>query len=107
MNHLSCNLDTNQEPKGASNLWSPTTTHALQAVTMILTTLTHPPKPHHPNNDEPEKFEPGAPPVEPDEGPVPAHIPDDPEHDRVIDPGTNPALQVQRRDQPLEVTLCP
>ena len=34
-------------------------------------------------SDEPD----GAPlPVEPDEGLVPAMIPDDPEHDRVIDP---------------------
>ena len=42
---------------------------------------------HRPHKDLPEEFEPGAPPVEPDEGPVPAHIPDDPEHDRIIDPG--------------------
>jgi len=49
-------------------------------------TLSHFPKPNIPNNDVPEEFEPGAPPVEPDEGPVPDHIPDDPEHDRVIDP---------------------
>jgi hypothetical protein len=34
----------------------------------------------------PDEFEPGSLPVEPDEGPVPAGIPDDPEHDRVIDP---------------------
>lgn len=35
---------------------------------------------------EPDEFE-GAPlPVEPDEGLVPAMIPDDPEHDRLIDP---------------------
>jgi hypothetical protein len=25
-------------------------------------------------------------PVEPDEGPIPAMIPDDPEHDRLVDP---------------------
>ena len=43
--------------------------------------------PHRPRKDLPEEFEPGAPPVEPDEGPIPAHIPDDPERDRVIDPG--------------------
>lgn len=48
-------------------------------------------KPHHPNNDVPEEFEPGSPPVEPDEGQVPAAIPDDPEHDRVIDPAGCPA----------------
>jgi hypothetical protein len=50
-------------------------------------TLSHFPKPHIPNSDVPEEFEPGAPPVEPDEGPVPDHIPDDPERDRVINPG--------------------
>ena len=43
--------------------------------------------PSSPHKDVPEEFEPGAPPVEPDEGLVPAHIEDDPEHDRVIDPG--------------------
>ena len=53
----------------------------------------HTSKPHHPNNDVPEEFEPGAPPVEPDEGPIPPLIPDDPEHDRVIDPAGNLALQ--------------
>lgn len=40
----------------------------------------------HPIHDVPDKFLPGSMPVEPDEGPVPAGIPDDPEHDRVIDP---------------------
>jgi hypothetical protein len=49
----------------------------------------------HRNNDVPEEFEPGAPPVEPDEGPVPAPVPDDPEHDRVVDPAANLALQAQ------------
>ena len=33
------------------------------------------PNPHHPNNDVPEQFEPGAPPVAPDEGSVPALVP--------------------------------
>jgi len=46
-------------------------------------------KPYEPNNDVPERFEPGALPVGPDEGAVPAFIPDDPEHDRIIDPGEN------------------
>ncbi len=45
-----------------------------------------PHKPYHPSQDVPDEFEPGSLPVEPDEGPVPAGIPDDPEHDRVIDP---------------------
>jgi hypothetical protein len=43
-------------------------------------------KPSHPNNDVPDELEPGLLPVEPDEGLVPAVIPDDPEHDRLIDP---------------------
>lgn len=46
-------------------------------------------KPHHPDNDVPDEFEPGAPPVEPDEGPVPTQVPDDPEHERVVDPADN------------------
>ncbi len=57
---------------------------------VLTMTNAHAHKPHHSNSDVPdvpEEFEPGAPPVEPDEGPVPDHIPDDPEHDRVIDPG--------------------
>ena len=37
------------------------------------------PKPHHPNNDVPEQFEPGEPPVAPDEGSVPALVPGGPE----------------------------
>ena len=48
---------------------------------------TNPHKPDHPNNDSPDEFEPGSNPVEPDEGTVPASIPDDPEHDRLISPG--------------------
>jgi hypothetical protein len=51
--------------------------------TMVRTTV-H--KPSHPNTDVPEEFEPGALPVEPDEGPVPDLIPDDPEHERLVDP---------------------
>jgi hypothetical protein len=43
-------------------------------------------RPHHPNQDVPDDWEPGSLPVEPDEGPIPAVIPDDPEHDRTIDP---------------------
>ena len=45
-----------------------------------------PHKPYHPSQDVPDEFEPGSLPVEPDEGPVPAGIPADPEHDRVVDP---------------------
>jgi len=42
-------------------------------------------KPHHPNNNGPDEFEPGALPVEPDEGPVPTLIPGDHEHERDFD----------------------
>ena len=45
-----------------------------------------PHKPHRINIDDLDEPEPGLLPVEPDEGPVPPLIPDDPEHDRVIDP---------------------
>jgi hypothetical protein len=47
---------------------------------------THQHHPRHPIHDVPDELVPGSIPVEPDEGPVPAAIPDDPEHDRVIDP---------------------
>jgi hypothetical protein len=43
-------------------------------------------KHHHPNTDVPPELDPGQLPVEPDEGPVPTHIPADPEHERVVDP---------------------
>lgn len=43
-------------------------------------------KPHLPTHDVPEESEPDAPPVEPDEGPVPALIPDDPENERKVNP---------------------
>ena len=59
------------------------------------------------NHDNvPDEFEPGAPPVEPDEGPVPASIPDDPEHDRVVDPAENSALQAQPTLHQVEVAPC-
>ncbi len=50
---------------------------------------THAHKPHVPENDVPGEPEPGTPPVEPDEGPVPAHLPGNPEHERVRDPDAN------------------
>lgn len=64
-------------------------------------------KPHHPNNDVPEEFEPGALPVEPDEGPVPADIPDDPEHERDIDLGAKQARWAQHTRHQVEVARCP
>ena len=56
--------------------------------------MSHAPSPtqHHPHTDVPEEFEPGAPPVEPDEGPVPAQLPDDPEQDRVVNLGVRAPL---------------
>jgi hypothetical protein len=50
---------------------------------------THTPrKPHHHSGHtrEPDDFEPSLLPVDPDQGPVPALIPADPEHDRMVDP---------------------
>lgn len=64
-------------------------------------------KPHHPNNDVPEEFGPGAPPVDPDEGPIPAPVPEEPEYDRVINPGANRALQAQFTSHQVEVAICP
>jgi hypothetical protein len=49
---------------------------------------THTPHKTHrtPAEEAEEEFEPGMLPVEPDTGPVTPGIPDDPEHDRVVDP---------------------
>lgn len=44
------------------------------------------PKSHRPIHDVPEEREPPELPVEPDEGLIPPVIPDDPEHERLIDP---------------------
>ena len=45
-----------------------------------------PHKPHGIPVHDPDDDEPGSPPVEPDEGPVPPAIPSDPEYDRVVEP---------------------
>jgi len=42
-------------------------------------------QPHHPGRNDPDD-EPDTLPVEPDEGPVPAEIPEDPEQHRVVLP---------------------
>lgn len=55
---------------------------------------------HHPDDELPEELEPGLLPTGPDEGPVPPSIPDDPEHERVIDPGTGHDLQARRVRHP-------
>jgi hypothetical protein len=44
------------------------------------------PRPQPPDIDVPEELEPGALPVEPDQGMVPTHIPEDPERARLVDP---------------------
>jgi hypothetical protein len=43
------------------------------------------PRPQPPDIDVPEELEPGALPVEPDQGMVPTHIPEDPEGARLVD----------------------
>ena len=64
-------------------------------------------KPYRPNDAVPEEFEPQAPRVEPDEGPVPADIPEDPEHERVIDPDADPAPLVKPARRQVEVAAWP
>ena len=44
------------------------------------------PQPHPPNQDVPAELEQPELPVEPDEGLIPPDIPEDPEHDRLVDP---------------------
>jgi hypothetical protein len=59
------------------------------------------PKPHHPHHDVPEDREPPELPVEPDQGLIPPHIPDDPEHERIIDPAAvapDPVIALAKRD---------
>lgn len=65
-------------------------------------------EPHHPNNDAPEEFESGALPVGPDQGPVPAPIPDDPEHTNAASTPlrTRPGRPSVPRRQ-VEVAGCP
>ena len=49
-------------------------------------TIHRPHKTHRSQRDDPDDPDPGLMPVEPDQGLVPTHIPDDPEHDRLVDP---------------------
>jgi hypothetical protein len=48
--------------------------------------------------DEAEEFDPGAPPVEPDQGPTSPFNPEVPEHDGVMGRGINRTMQVHRAD---------
>jgi hypothetical protein len=60
-----------------------------KAMNPFINAATHTPhKPHHHSGhtQEPDDFEPSLLPVDPDQGPVPALIPTDPEHDRMVDP---------------------
>jgi hypothetical protein len=43
-------------------------------------------KPELPTIENPDEYEPGSLPVEPDEGLVPTGIPEDPERARLVDP---------------------
>jgi hypothetical protein len=70
-------------------------------------TRVHSHKSHDPNLDVPDEFEPGAPPVQPDEGPVPAIVPEDPEHERIIAPGPNQARPAERPRRQVEVDTPP
>ena len=59
------------------------------------------PEPQRRQHDVPHEHEPIELPVEPDEGMTPAHIPDDPEHERLVDPGTpviDPVIAQAQRD---------
>lgn len=58
------------------------------------------PKPHRANHDVPEEREPPELPVEPDEGPIPDLIPDDPEHERLVDPALRPRQGPRRAKAP-------
>lgn len=62
---------------------------------------TQPPRPPRPVHDIPDEREPPELPVDPDEGPIPPLIPDDPEHDRLIDPSAvlpDPVIDQAKRD---------
>lgn len=59
------------------------------------------PKPDRPSHDVPEEREPAELPVEPDEGLTPPFIPEDPEHERLIDPAAvtpDPVIAQAKRD---------
>lgn len=65
------------------------------------------PESHHPSPDVPDERDPGAPPVEPDQGPPPFRMPEDPEHPRVIDPEARQARPAQRTRRQVEEGACP
>ena len=63
-------------------------------------------KPYQPSQDVPDEFEPSSLPVEPDEGPVPAGIPDDPDHDRAVDPRSLSSARFRQAEQPAQRRRC-
>lgn len=62
--------------------------------------VAHQHKPHLPDNDVPDESEPGAPPVQPDDGPVRTPIPAYPEHDRTANPESNQPRQPRPTTDP-------
>jgi hypothetical protein len=80
-------LEHISEPRGVLSVCVPHRTDGVAepAHAGWMNSLT-PHKPHHPQHDVPEEPEPTSMPVEPDEGPVPAAIPDDPESERQVSP---------------------
>jgi hypothetical protein len=56
-------------------------------------------KPHRPDHDVPEERELPELPVEPDEGLILPVIPDDPEHERLIDPAAAGAHTTRPSDE--------
>lgn len=66
----------------------------------------HSTTPHRPNHDVPEEFEPGALPVDPDEGPAPAFIPGNPGDGRDTDPGAARDRSSLHLHRTIEVARC-
>ena len=59
------------------------------------------PSPHRPQHDVPEEREKPDLPVEPDAGSIPPRIPEDPEHERLVDPAAavpDPVIAQAKRD---------
>jgi len=62
-------------------------------------------EPRRPERDVREEFVPGAIPLDPDEGPVPFPLQDDPE--REIDPVGGPPAPARRSRARVEMARCP
>lgn len=93
MNNLNRSLDANRGPHNGTLGAPGLGTGRSSAVDDVSTTPTRNPMPHSPNTPElPDELESDKLPVEPDQGPIPTHIPEYPEHDRVVDPGEHESL---------------